>query len=680
MIIRNPNQSDFIGKDDELSFVPFQNDFMKNDDELSFVPSENDEYSDYSENDYLESDNRFIPPISNNPMGQMFFGPQGGPFGPPQGGPGGPPGGPGGFQGGPPGPPPSGAPNKPLQAKSFAGGPQTFAVSPGSIRPCRFQFVYIWLRNGRSFWAWLTHVDRRTAAGFRWNGRRWVYFGVDLRRIEFFECFGRKENRQSMPPGLPFGSPPTGSPMGAGSSSGTPPGPPPSSTPKKPSQATTMAGGPQTFAVSPGSIRPCLYQFVYLWLKNGRSFWAWLTNVDRRTASGFRWDGRRWTYFGVDLNSIEFFECFGRNTTRQMTPPFGLPSGQGGPPGAPPSQTPTKPMQAKSMAGGPQTFAVSPGSIRPCLFQFVYIWLENGMSFWAWLTRVDRRSASGFRWNGRRWVYFGVDLRRIEFFQCFGRSYTRNVNLPNDDMYDELYDDMYGDMDDNMSNDMDNDIYNNMNSMNDMNNMNSNQDNSLDGNIQNATIEPEKFKIEYPYITGYENEEIQATINDAIIGEVTSLLSSQVLLPEQNTLREIIGSYQIPLKGNNLLSIVFALYTDTGGAHGNTTFSSLTFDTTTGEVYDFEDLFLPNSNYMNILSEIAVREAEEAEVPFIADYKGVVDNQQFYLTPNGIVLFYQVYEYTPYSYGLFRITIPYNEIKGILNTNNPIHNFVSPAQ
>jgi small nuclear ribonucleoprotein (snRNP)-like protein len=646
MIIRNPNQSDFIGKDDELSFVPFQNDFMENnfienDDELSFVPSENDEYSDYS-----ESNNRFIPPILNNPMGQMFFGPPGGP-------PGGP-GGPGGPQGGPPGPPPSSTPNK-LQATSFAGGPQAF-VSPGSIRPCRFQFVYIWLRNGRSFWAWLTHIDRRTAAGFRWTGRRWVYFGVDLRRIDFFMCFGRSENRQSMPPGAP---------MGAGSSSGAPPGPPPSSTPKKPSQATSMAGGPQTFAVSPESIRPCLYQFVYLWLKNGRSFWAWLTRVDRRSASGFRWDGRRWTYFGVDLNSIEFFQCFGRGTSRQMTPPFGLPSGQGGPPGAPPSQTPTKPMQAKSMAGGPETFAVSPGSIRPCLFQFVYIWLDNGMSFWAWLTRVDRRSASGFRWNGRRWVYFGVDLRRIEFFQCFGRSNTRNVNPMDSDMYDDMDSDMY----DNMNSTMDNTMSNTMNSMG----------NNSNYNIGNVTIEPEKFKVEYPYVTGFENQEVQGNINDAIIGEVTSLLSSQVLLPAQNTFKEIIISYQIPLKTDNLLSIVFALYTDTGGAHGNTTFSSLTFNTNTGQVYDLEDLFKPNSNYMNVLSELAVREAEEAEIPFIADYKGVSDNQQFYLTPNGIVLFYQVNEYTPYSYGLFRVTIPYDEIMGILNTNSPVYNLMAPA-
>lgn len=115
--------------------------------------------------------------------------PQGGP---PSGAPGMPPGGqhgmppggghPGGPQGGPPtSPPPSAAP-----VKSQA---QIKAVSPGALRPCTFRYVYLWLTNGRSFWAWLTYVDRRSAAGWRWNGRIWVYFGIDLRSIESFVCY-----------------------------------------------------------------------------------------------------------------------------------------------------------------------------------------------------------------------------------------------------------------------------------------------------------------------------------------------------------------------------------------------------------------------------------------------------------------------------------------------------------
>lgn len=55
-------------------------------------------------------------------------------------------------------------------------------------------------------------------------------------------------------------------------------------------------------------------------------------------------------------------------------PPFSPPSGgQGGPPsGPPPSKTPTQ----KSTFGGPSIKFVEPGAIRPCRYQFIYIWLS----------------------------------------------------------------------------------------------------------------------------------------------------------------------------------------------------------------------------------------------------------------------------------------------------------------
>src|SRR5699024_9840269 len=96
---------------------------------------------------------------------------------------------------------------------------------------------------------------------------------------------------------------------------------------------------------------------------------------------------------------------------QQGPPPFG--GGGGGqqmsPPGPPPSFTPSQ---------GVQTFAVDSGAIQGCLFRFTYVWLRRD-AFWFFPTFVGRRSVSGFRWNGRRWSYYGIDLRHIQSFQCF---------------------------------------------------------------------------------------------------------------------------------------------------------------------------------------------------------------------------------------------------------------------
>ena len=121
------------------------------------------------------------------PGGPVIPGGPGGPFGPPSGPPFGPPPGPpspGGPSGGemPPGPPPAFAPQQQVGA---------FAVDPGAIVGCLFRYVYIWPRRGRPFWAWLVFVGRRSVAGFRWSGFNWVYFGMDLREITSFQCFGR---------------------------------------------------------------------------------------------------------------------------------------------------------------------------------------------------------------------------------------------------------------------------------------------------------------------------------------------------------------------------------------------------------------------------------------------------------------------------------------------------------
>ncbi|MGZ4135284.1 MAG: hypothetical protein ACXVC1_07600 [Tumebacillaceae bacterium] len=85
-------------------------------------------------------------------------------------------------------PPPSFTPQQPHTAYHHP-GTGVYAVDPGAIRPCRNRYVYIWLNNGRSFWAYPTYVGPTSLAGYRWNGRYWEYFGIDLHRIAQFKCY-----------------------------------------------------------------------------------------------------------------------------------------------------------------------------------------------------------------------------------------------------------------------------------------------------------------------------------------------------------------------------------------------------------------------------------------------------------------------------------------------------------
>lgn len=115
-------------------------------------------------------------------------------------------------------------------------------------------------------------------------------------------------------PGAPFPNPSNfpspGIPL---NSSGVPSVAPPNYTPSKNDQGvkslTNASGNINTKAVSEGSIKFCLYKFTYIWETGGRSYWAFLINVDKQTASGFRWFRGRWVYFGTDLKRIDSFVC-----------------------------------------------------------------------------------------------------------------------------------------------------------------------------------------------------------------------------------------------------------------------------------------------------------------------------------------------------------------------------------
>ncbi|MGG0454547.1 collagen-like protein [Bacillus mycoides] len=119
---------------------------------------------------------------------------------------------------------------------------------------------------------------------------------------------------------------------------------------------------------------------------------------------------------------INYNQYFDRQLPALQIP--GLP-GTSGFPGEQSSQAPTSPPPSSPppsfipQQSTASPFAVDPGAISFCLFRNTYIWLTNGEQFWYYPIFVGPRSVTGFRWNGRFWMIFGIDTRRISSFTCF---------------------------------------------------------------------------------------------------------------------------------------------------------------------------------------------------------------------------------------------------------------------
>lgn len=98
--------------------------------------------------------------------------------------------------------------------------------------------------------------------------------------------------------------------------------------------------------------------------------------------------------------------------------------------GEPPNYTPSKNspgVKNFNNDNNKNTKAVSPGSISFCLYKFTYIWEKGNRNYWTYLLNVDKKSISGFRWFRGTWVYFGLDLNKIDSFICY-RSSTESNN------------------------------------------------------------------------------------------------------------------------------------------------------------------------------------------------------------------------------------------------------------
>lgn len=127
---------------------------------------------------------------------------------------------------------------------------------------------------------------------------------------------------------------------------------------------------------------------------------------------------------------------------------------------------------------------------------------------------------------------------------------------------------------------------------------------------------------------------------------------------------EAILDYHITYNKNCFLSLYSDNYQFTGGAHGSTLRSSHTFNLKTGNAVHLSTFF--KGNYQQTITEEIIKQADAimAEDPVLfEDYKElIVENfnaNNFYLTDNGVVIYYQQYEIAPYSTGIVEFLIPY---------------------
>ncbi len=137
---------------------------------------------------------------------------------------------------------------------------------------------------------------------------------------------------------------------------------------------------------------------------------------------------------------------------------------------------------------------------------------------------------------------------------------------------------------------------------------------------------------------------------------------------------EVNVEYHVTYNQNCTLSLYFDRYEFTGGAHGMTKRDSDTWDLHQGIRMDLMDFFPDNKNYTKYIQNEIITQIEK-EIKnngnmFFEDYADLVKENfnaaNFYLTQEGIVIYFQLYEIAPYVSGIQTFTIPYGEEAAVL--------------
>lgn len=189
--------------------------------------------------------------------------------------------------------------------------------------------------------------------------------------------------------------------------------------------------------------------------------------------------------------------------------------------------------------------------------------------------------------------------------------------------------------------------------------------------IVEQQILEENVNVKYPQVEGLPNRDVQGNINEQIRVLVQRLMDRQGY--NRSDLAEMVGQYKIGINEHDVLSLYLENYSIFEmAAHGLTLADSLTVNLQTGQSYQLSDLFKINSSYRLIISDRIKEEVKKRDIPLINPFNRINDDQQFYLTDNGMVIYWQQYEYTPGYVGIPMFRIPYNILTNVINPEGPL--------
>jgi hypothetical protein len=190
--------------------------------------------------------------------------------------------------------------------------------------------------------------------------------------------------------------------------------------------------------------------------------------------------------------------------------------------------------------------------------------------------------------------------------------------------------------------------------------------------VQTRFLTAPGVKIQYPNVVGLPYQAAEDYINRTIYKQVHILQQEQQKIQTGSNM-EMTGQYEIKTNERGILSLLLSNYGYSYPmAHGNTLAKSLTFNVNTGKLYPLNELFKPGSDYVRVLSANVAVQLKQRDLPTIQPFTTINPNQDYYLADKALVIYFQLYEITPYYVGMPMFPISVYDVLDIAADPGPL--------
>ena len=180
------------------------------------------------------------------------------------------------------------------------------------------------------------------------------------------------------------------------------------------------------------------------------------------------------------------------------------------------------------------------------------------------------------------------------------------------------------------------------------------------------------LQVFYPRVVKMQNRALEHLINTSIVAKTQELINLQVN-QSPSTVVEMLGTYEVKNNQRDVLSLAFSNYTYYyQAAHGMTYIKSLTFDLKQRKLLQLKDLFKSDSDYINRISSLIKVQIAERDIPLLEEFTTIQPDQDFYIADKTLVIYFQLYELTPYVFGFPMFPLSVYDLQDIIIEDGPL--------